>query len=310
MLRALVIAAAVAWLGLKVAAADPLVEICAGNQAFAEGRLEQAVGAFTRAIDSPGLDAESLALALNNRGVVLTELGDFDRAIVDYERALALKPEDAKTRRNLRIAHLRRGLAAYKSGEFERALFDFGRAIELEPEHPTAWLRRGELRLERGELEAAIGDLETALRLAGESGEARKGLEQARAALAARQRADTNASQQPVRASPAPPATERLPAPASPVAVPPGGRAEQTSVAAAGGASGNERASGARFRVTTDIFVRAEPATGSAAVGSLRRGSEVTVRGEEKGWYRIELGGDRTGWVYRRFLERIEENRD
>ncbi|MCS6879010.1 MAG: tetratricopeptide repeat protein [Geminicoccaceae bacterium] len=307
MLRALLIASGLIGLPLLPATADPLAEIRAGNQAFAEGRFEQAVGAFSRAIDSPGLDRESLALALNNRGVALTELGDFDRAIADYERALELKPADPKTRRNLRIAHLRRGLSAYRSGEFDRALADFGRAIELEPEHPTAWMRRGELRLERGELEGAIADLETAVRLAKDPTEAKRGLEQARAALAARQTAPARPAPEAPQSASAAPAPERAaPSPASASA--PGDGSLGRTAAAAGGVP--PEAGATRFRVTTDIFVRAEPATASAAVGSLRRGSEVTVRGEERGWYKVELSSGRTGWVYRRFLEAIEQPRE
>jgi hypothetical protein len=56
-------------------AADPLADIRAGNRAFGEGRLEQALADFSRAIDSGALDLESLALAHNNRGVVFGEPG-------------------------------------------------------------------------------------------------------------------------------------------------------------------------------------------------------------------------------------------
>ncbi len=180
MLRAILLAFGLLVAGADPSAADALADIRAGNQAFAEGRLEQAVGDFTRAIDTGELDPEALALAYNNRGVVFGELGDFDRAIADYARALELKPGDAKTVRNLRIAHTRRALAAAKLGETDRALADLTRAIELEPNHPTAYVRRAALRLERGELPAAIEDLETATRLAPDDREARAELDRAR----------------------------------------------------------------------------------------------------------------------------------
>lgn len=300
-MRRVVLLAVGLWLAsVAASAADPLADVRAGNQAFAEGRLEQAASDFGRAIDSGQLDTESLALALNNRGVVLAELGDFDRAIADYERSLELKPGDAKTIRNLRIAHTRRGLAAARLGEPERAIADLGRAIELEPGHPIAYLRRGVLRAERGELEAAIEDLEAAIRLAPDNREARAELDRARAALAAR------------TAPAAEPAVARAPSPASPAAptaTPPGPSAAPPAAAAAPGptaAASPGEADGPRFRVTTDVFVRAEPLTASTAIGSLRRGSEFVARGTDKGWFKVQLADGRSGWVYRRFLERVE----
>jgi tetratricopeptide (TPR) repeat protein len=173
MLRAILLAVGLLMGSGGPVAADPLADIRAGNQAFADGRPEQAVVAFTRAIEGGSLDSDSLALAHNNRGVAYGELGDFDRAIADYERALQLRPGDPKSLRNLRIAHTRRGLAAARVGDVDRALGDLARAIELEPGHPTAYVRRAELRLERGEIEAAIEDLETAARLAPDNKEAR-----------------------------------------------------------------------------------------------------------------------------------------
>lgn len=297
-------------------AADPLADIRAGNQAFADGKIEQAVVAFSRAIDGGGLDPDSLALAHNNRGVAYSELGDFDRAIADYERALQLRPGDPKSVRNLRIAHTRRGLAAARVGELDRALADLTRAIELEPEHPTAYVRRAELRLERGEVEAAIGDLETAGRLAPDNREARAQLDRARSLLAAR---STAAAKAEPAASPTTTRTAAAPAATQPISRP---TAEPSSDALASGAAGVERAgeraadstqrvpaenaSGLRFRVNADVFVRSEPSTASAAIGSLRRGAEFTARGEEKGWFKVELADGRNGWVYRRFLEPVE----
>lgn len=303
MLRAVLLAVGLLVCGIGSAIADPLAAIRAGNQAFAEGRLEQALAEFSRAIEEGGLDGESLALAHNNRGVVLGELGDFDRAIADYEAALRLKPGDAKSVRNLRIAHTRRALAAARLGEAERAIADLGRAIELEPSHPTAYVRRAELHLERGEAKAAIEDLETATRLAPDNREARTGLDRARATLAARA---APAPAQPPSAPPAGPAPTAEAAVAPAAASAPPGAAGGGQARQGGPASGSvDGSDGPRFRVSTDVFVRAEPLTTSNAIGSLRRGAEFTARGEDKGWFRVELADGRSGWVYRRFLEPV-----
>lgn len=301
MLRVLLLAAGLWLAAFATGVADPLADIRAGNRAFADGRLEQAVADFSRAIEAGGLDAESLALAHNNRGVVHAELGDFDRAIDDYGRALALRPGDAKTAKNLRIAHTRRALAAIRLGEPDRALADLGRAIQLEPEHPTAYLRRGVLRLERGDVQGAIEDLEAVVRLAPDSREARAELDRARAAQIARSAPEPASPPAPTTAAPTPatPAST-APSPASGAPAPAAGprpAVPPTAVSAGGGA---------RFRVVTDVFVRSEPQTSSSAIGSLRRGSEFVARGEDKGWFRVELADGRSGWIYRRFLEPVE----
>lgn len=311
MLRPLLLAFGLLVAAAGALAADPLANIRAGNQAFADGKLEQAVADFSRAIEGGGLDSESLALAHNNRGVVFGELGDFDRAILDYQRALELKPGDPKTVRNLRIAHTRRGLAAARNGDVDRALADLSRAIELEPGHPTAYVRRAELRLERGDVQAAIDDLEVAVRVAPDNKEARTQLERARAALADRPRptatAETTSSGVQTADSSTPtasgvasgerPASE----PTSRVAAGPSSPVRDRESAARAGSDGGTF--GPRLRVTSDVFVRAEPATSSPAIGSLRRGAEFTPRGEEKGWLKVELADGRAGWVYRRFVE-------
>ncbi len=48
-----------------------------------------------RAILAGDLPPEALAITFNNRGVAYSELGDFDRAISDYNQALTLAPGDA-----------------------------------------------------------------------------------------------------------------------------------------------------------------------------------------------------------------------
>ena len=90
------------------ARADSLAEVRAGNAAFAEGRYEPAIEAYTRAILAGDLEPEALAVTFNNRGVAYGELGDYDRAIQDYGQALSLRPGDRTSIKNLRIGHTRR----------------------------------------------------------------------------------------------------------------------------------------------------------------------------------------------------------
>ena len=88
-------------LATGAAHADSLGDVRTGNAAFGDGRYEAAVEAFTRAILAGDLDHEALAITLNNRGVAYSELGDYDRAIADYQQGLALVPGDPTATRNL-----------------------------------------------------------------------------------------------------------------------------------------------------------------------------------------------------------------
>src|SRR5262245_46820853 len=101
MLRLWVLALVVAVALAAPAAADPLDDLRTGTAAYKENRFQDAVDAFTRAIISGQLSVEALAVTFNNRGVAYGELGDFDRAILDYTEALGLRPGDPTATRNM-----------------------------------------------------------------------------------------------------------------------------------------------------------------------------------------------------------------
>ena len=184
-----------------------------GNAAFGDGRYEAAVEAFTRAILAGDLPPEALAITFNNRGVAYSELGDFDRAIGDYNQALGLAPGDATAIRNLRIAHLRRAAAAARLGDRAAAQADYDRAIELEPTHPLAYLRRGQLALERGDRAAAIADLTKARDLDPSNADIAALLADAERTRAGSQRTRRRTEQRRPRAGPEPPRRRRQPPP-------------------------------------------------------------------------------------------------
>ena len=159
-------AAALVALALGGAAlAQGLPEVRLGNEAFREGDFARAVSHYTNAIRSGELVGEALAITYNNRGVAHGEAGDFDPAIADYSQALALRPDDSTTIRNLRVAHVRRGELEFASGSYDAAVDNFSEAIALEPEQHLAYQRRGEVYTELGLLDRAIVDLERAVML-------------------------------------------------------------------------------------------------------------------------------------------------
>lgn len=164
-LMALFTAALVALALGGAALAQGLPEVRLGNEAFREGDFARAVSHYTNAIRSGELVGEALAITYNNRGVAHGEAGNFDPAIADYSQALALRPDDSTTIRNLRVAHVRRGELEFASGAYDAAVADFSEAITLEPEHHLAFQRRGEMYTELGLLDRAIADLERAVML-------------------------------------------------------------------------------------------------------------------------------------------------
>ena len=64
------------------------------------------------------------------QGVALQRQERHLEAIEAFEQALALRPGDATTIRNLRVAHVRRGEVLFASGSYDAALADFDAAID------------------------------------------------------------------------------------------------------------------------------------------------------------------------------------
>jgi tetratricopeptide (TPR) repeat protein len=80
--------------------------------------------------------APDLARAMNNRGLVYEDQRQFDRAIADFDAGLALTPDDGTLRNN-------RGLAYLDKGQYDRALQDLDQAIRLRPQDAFAHNNRG-----------------------------------------------------------------------------------------------------------------------------------------------------------------------
>lgn len=66
------------------------------------------------------------------------------------------------------------------------------------------------------------------------------------------------------------------------------------------------KVAGTSFFVNTDVAnVRERPTMGSRVLFHVWRGRSVTVTGKRKGWYRVNTGDGRSGWVSRRLLTDI-----
>ncbi len=119
----------------------------------------------TNSSDDPDIADRKLALGpLSNngnfykaRGIASYRDGDFAQAIVNFNAAIRLHPDDAQ-------AYNIRGNAWDEMGFFERALADYDEAIRIDPNSPAVFHDRAILWQRKGELDKALIDLDRAIR--------------------------------------------------------------------------------------------------------------------------------------------------
>jgi protein O-mannosyl-transferase len=97
-------------------------------------------------------------IAYNNRGQAFEEAGQTERALADFNAAIALAPD-------YDLAYGNRALVMKKRGQLDRALQDFDRAVAFGPGHAGAYAARGILFEEMGQLDSALSDFTTAIAL-------------------------------------------------------------------------------------------------------------------------------------------------
>ena len=125
-----------------------------GNACYDLGLYDLAIANYDKAIQ---LEPNS-AHAYNNRGVVKADLGQHFAAIMDYDKAIQLKPI-------LADAYMNRGVAKAALDQHFAAISDYDKAIQLEPDDATAYNNRGVAKADLGQRFAAIMDYDKAIQL-------------------------------------------------------------------------------------------------------------------------------------------------
>jgi tetratricopeptide (TPR) repeat protein len=189
-------------LGLSVAApalaADRAWTACAGSDD------DNAIAGCSKVIARGSKESRAnLAIAYYNRGVSNHNKGDVEKALADYEAALALNPDyanpyngranikadrgdlagaltdydQALKREPMNARFLRnRGLTHAKKDDLTAGLADLDRAVGLDPTSPLAVFNRGEIFEKQGDRVRALADYRKALALKTDFGEAKSAI--------------------------------------------------------------------------------------------------------------------------------------
>ncbi len=122
------------------------------------GSTAEAIDACTRVIGSAKSNRDQVGNALIGRGQHYYEKDDYDRAIADFNRAIALKPK------YLQLAYGNRGNAYAMKKQDQDAIDSYDQAVSLDPNYSAAYAGRGLIYEKMGLIERARGDYEAALK--------------------------------------------------------------------------------------------------------------------------------------------------
>jgi FkbM family methyltransferase len=136
-----------------------------GVAAAQRRQLQEAADFFRKAtVADP-----SFAVAQQNLGNALAELGDVAGAIAAFERAIELNPRAAETLNNL-------GILRSKQGDYARAIQALGRAVELNPNYGSAFNNLGIALASSYRMKEAVAALRRAVALSPGNAEAHNNL--------------------------------------------------------------------------------------------------------------------------------------
>ena len=123
-----------------------------GNALKEQGKLEEAIGAFNKALSIKPDFTE----AYNNLGNALKEQGRLDEAIEAFNKALSIKPDHDEGYNNM-------GIALQEQGKLDEAIEAFNKALSIKPDYAEGYNNMGIALKEQGRLDEAIEAFNKAL---------------------------------------------------------------------------------------------------------------------------------------------------
>jgi tetratricopeptide (TPR) repeat protein len=104
------------------------------------------------------IDADERAGTYSEKGIELSERGDLERAIANFQAAVELQPRHAETHRNL-------AMALFLKGRLKEAGIEYEETIRLNPNDPQAHYGLGHVLAEENRAADSIREFEIAVRL-------------------------------------------------------------------------------------------------------------------------------------------------
>lgn len=99
------------------------------------------------------------------RGKLYEGMGEKDKAIADYRKALELGNKDEEIAKALQKLYVEQAIGKEKEGEVEEALASYSKIIEMDPGNKSAILHRGMILYGKKDYPAAISDFEAVIKL-------------------------------------------------------------------------------------------------------------------------------------------------
>jgi tetratricopeptide (TPR) repeat protein len=135
-------------------------EFCLENPEFTSDTV-RGIEACTEVINNPAWPHEVIARAFANRALAYSVMGDYERAIRDYNSAIDMAPNYATALNN-------RAWAYFRAGRPDLGLPDVEKSLRLNPLSPHAYDTRAHIRQSAGDTGRALRDYEMSLDLGGE----------------------------------------------------------------------------------------------------------------------------------------------
>ena len=92
------------------------------------------------------------------RGLALSDLGQFEDALESYKRALEINPRSFKALKN-------RANILYRIGRYDEAIDDFRKSLDINPQLIDAWYGMGNTMSKLGRFKEAVSAYENALKI-------------------------------------------------------------------------------------------------------------------------------------------------
>jgi tetratricopeptide (TPR) repeat protein len=125
-----------------------------GDVFLQQGRMNEATAQFQKALAIKPDDAE----AHYNLGDVFLQQGRMNEATAQFQKALAIKPDDAEAHNNL-------GDIFLQQGRLDEAIAQFQKALAIKPDDAEPYYNLGNAFLQQGRMDEAIAHYQKALEI-------------------------------------------------------------------------------------------------------------------------------------------------